>query len=406
MLRRELGLGGAVGVGLGAIIGAGIFVVIGVAAGIAGPALIAGLAVAAGVAICNALSSAELAARYPTSGGTYEYGYELVHPLAGFSAGWMFLTSKLAAGGTVGLGFGFYLSRFFPSLDPRVAGIAAVVLLTGANLLGIRKAGRLNLAIVAVTVSTLVVFVAMGLPHIDVANLAPIDPGAVLPAAALLFFSYTGYARLATLAEEVHEPKVTIPRAIIISLGIAVALYGFVAVVALGTLGAARMGRSDAPLEAAARLFGGTGLAQLIVVGATTAMLGVLLSQILGISRMMLAMSRRGDLPKLLGHIAERNQIPSTAIILTGAIIGLLVAVGTLKLAASAASFTILLYYSITNIAALRMAPEDKRFSPWIARAGLASCLVLALSLDVQTFAIGLGVLAVGVLGRFWLRRK
>ncbi|MCC7435404.1 MAG: amino acid permease [Methanoregulaceae archaeon] len=405
-LRRELGLWEAVGVGLGAIIGAGIFVVIGVAAGIAGPALIAGLAVAAGVAICNALSSAELAARYPTSGGTYEYGYELVHPLAGFSAGWMFLASKLAAGGTVGLGFGFYLSRFIPSLDPRVAGLVAVVALTGANLFGIRKAGRLNLAIVAVTVSTLVAFVAMGLPHIDSANLTPIEPGAILPAAALLFFSYTGYARLATLAEEVHEPKLTIPRAIIISLGIAVVLYGFVAVVALGTLGADGMGRSDAPLEAAALQFSGTGLAQLIVIGATTAMLGVLLSQILGISRMMLAMSRRGDLPKLLGHIGARHQIPSTAIVLTGVVMALLVAFGTLKLVASAASFTILLYYSITNIAALRMAPEDKRFSPWIARIGLASCLVLALSLDVQTFAIGLGVLAVGVLGRFWSRRK
>jgi len=405
-LRRELGLWDAVGVGLGAIIGAGIFVVIGVAAGVAGPALIAGLGVAAGVAVCNALSSAELAARYPSSGGTYEYGYELVHPLAGFSAGWLFLASKLAAGGTVGLGFGSYVARFFPAIDPRMAGVFAVILLVAANLFGIRKAGKLNLAIVAVTVLTLAAFVAMGLPHIDSAQLAPIEVGSVLPAAAILFFSYTGYARLATLAEEVHEPQVTIPRAIMISLGIAVALYGLVALVAVGTLGASQMAASSAPLEAAALKFHGSGLAQVVVVGGTTAMLGVLLSQILGISRMMLAMARRGDLPKALGQIGTRQQVPSTAIVVTGTIIGLLVAFGTLKEVASAASFTILLYYTVTNIAALRMAPSDKRFSPWIARVGLVSCLVLAASLDARTVFAGLCLLGLGLLGRSLVRRK
>src|SRR5687767_15501944 len=96
-LRRDLGLIDAVGVGLGAIIGAGIFVVTGVAARVAGPAFVVGLLIAGIAAACNALSSAQLAAAYPRSGGTYEYGYQVLSPRFGFAAGWLFLVSKLAA---------------------------------------------------------------------------------------------------------------------------------------------------------------------------------------------------------------------------------------------------------------------------------------------------------------------
>src|SRR5215212_9511730 len=115
-LRRDLTLFDAVGIGLGAIIGAGIFVVTGVAAGVAGPSFLVGLLLAGLAATCNALSSAQLAAAYPQAGGAYEYGYRVLHPWAGFAAGWMFLASKLAAGGTVGLGIAAYLDRIAPGL--------------------------------------------------------------------------------------------------------------------------------------------------------------------------------------------------------------------------------------------------------------------------------------------------
>lgn len=405
MLRRDLGFWDAVGVGLGAIIGAGIFVVIGVAAGMAGPALILGLAIAAGVAMCNALSSAELAARYPSSGGTYEYGYELLNPWAGFAAGWMFLASKLAAGGTVALGFGAYLAVLFPAVDARIAGVLAVAGLTIANLFGIRKVGLLNLLIVAVTVGVLLAFVVVGMPHVQTENLRPIKPGAILPSAALLFFSYTGYARIATLAEEVREPERTIPRAIIASLLIAVVLYGLVALVAVGTVGASELASSSAPLQTAALAFSGSSLGTVLVVGATTAMLGVLLSQVLGISRMMLAMARRRDLHSVLDRVSDRHAVPGFAIVATGVIIALLAAFGSLPFVAAAASFTILLYYTVTNLAAIRLPKAHKRFSPWVARIGLVSCLVLALSLEVEVFAIGLGILALGALVRLGRRK-
>ena len=214
-LRRDLRLVDAVAVGLGAIIGAGIFVVTGVAARVAGPAFIVGLLLAGILATCNALSSAQLAAAYPQSGGTYEYGYRVLSPRFGFAAGWLFLVSKLAAGGTVALGFGAAVSALWPDLPVRPAALAAAVLLTAANYFGIKKAGRLNTVVVSISVFVLVLFVATGIPAFKPSNLHPFAPAGirgVFEAAALLFFAYTGYARVATLGEEVHDPRKTIPQ--------------------------------------------------------------------------------------------------------------------------------------------------------------------------------------------------
>jgi APA family basic amino acid/polyamine antiporter len=408
VLRRDLGLIDAVGVGLGAIIGAGIFVVTGVAAGVAGPAFLLGLLLAGVAAACNALSSAQLAATYPQSGGTYEYGYRVLTPWAGFAAGWMFLASKLAAGGTVALGFASYLERLVPGLPLRPAAVAAVVALTIANLFGIKKAGRFNTSIVFVTVSALVYFVLAGLPHFRADNLQPFAPsgfGGILQAAALLFFAFTGYARIATLGEEVHNPKTTIPRAIIISLSVAALLYVGVALIAVGTIGAPAMAASASPLIDAARTFSAPAISPILGVGAVTAMLGVLLSQIVGISRVMLAMARRGDFPPALGHVSEAHAVPDRGILLTGSIIALLAIFGTLQWVVATATFTILLYYGITNVAALRMAPEDRLFPRVIPIIGLITCLLLAVSLPPRTIALGIALLAAGFALRWLLRR-
>ncbi|HVL38768.1 MAG TPA: APC family permease [Fimbriimonadaceae bacterium] len=407
-LRRDLGLLEAIAVGWGAIIGAGIFVVIGLAAGVAGSGFLLGLVLAAIVAAFNALSSAQLAAKYPTSGGTYEYGYELVHPVAGFAAGWMFLASKLAAGGTVAIGLGAYVSRYFPLVPPVGASLAAVFLLALANLLGIRKAGRLNLAIVAVTLLALVVFAFRAAPAVDFVHLRlpeDLKVGELLRSAALLFFAYTGYARLATLAEEVRDPGRTIPRAIIFSLGSATLLYLVVASVATGVVGAPALAQSDAPLATAAKEANASFAESAVLVGAATAMLGVLLSQILGISRMMLAMARRGDLPSWLGHVDKGRGTPDVAIVVTTTVIAALAVIGTLAWVVAAASFTILLYYAITNIAALRLDAEGRLYPRWIAWLGLLSCLGLAASLDRRTIAAGCMLLAVGLTLRFLWHR-
>jgi APA family basic amino acid/polyamine antiporter len=402
-LRRELGLIDAVAIGLGAIIGAGIFVVTGVAAGVAGPAFLVGLLLAGVAAGCNALSSAQLAATYPQAGGTYEYGYRVLHPWLGFAAGWMFLASKLAAGGTVAIGFGSYLAQLVPGIPPRAAAVAAAAALTAANYFGIKKAGRLNTAIVAVTLFVLVGFVLAGIPAFDAGNLQPFAPAGVpgiLESAALLFFAYTGYARVATLGEEVRDPKRTIPRAIVIALGSSAVLYAAVALVAVGAVGAGALAETRAPLERAAGAFPVPAMGVVVTIGATTAMLGVLLSQILGISRMLFAMARRRDLPAALEHVHPSHAVPDRGVLLTGAVIALVAVFGTLEWVVAAASFTILLYYGITNLAALRMRREDRLFPPSIPALGLVFCGLLAASLRPGTIASGLALLAAGFLVR------
>lgn len=407
-LRRDLGLLSAVAVGLGAIIGAGIFVVTGVAAGVAGPAFLVGLLIAGLVATFNALSSAQLAARFPQSGGTYEYGYQVLHPWLGFTAGWVFLASKLAAGGTVALGFAGYLRGLIPDIPERPAAVTAILLLTLVNYFGIKKAGRLNIAVVSVSVFTLLYFILSGLPAFNLQNLrpfAPTGPAGVLQSAALLFFAYTGYARLATLGEEVTEPKKTIPRAIILALAIAALLYLLTALIAVGGVGAQAMAGSSSPLEVAAQSFALPGTVLVIGLGATTAMLGVLLSQLLGISRMMFAMARRADLPRFLEHVHPRHAVPDYGIFVTGAFMVAVAVFGTIETIVAAASFTILIYYAITNLAAIYMKKEDRLFPLWVPILGLISCLALAATLQPRIILSGFALLAAGFIWR-WLYRR
>jgi APA family basic amino acid/polyamine antiporter len=402
-LRRDLRLVDAVAVGLGAIIGAGIFVVTGVAARVAGPAFVVGLLLASIAAACNALSSAQLAAAYPQAGGTYEYGYRVLNPHLGFAAGWLFLASKLAAGGTVALGFGAALSALWPGVPERAAAIGAAVALTAANYFGIKKAGRLNTLVVAVSVSVLVLFVAAGIPAFDPGRLRPFAPtgvGGVLEAAALLFFAYTGYARVATLGEEVHEPRQTIPRAIVIALGTSFVLYVGVSLVAVGAIGADAMGRSASPLQAAAATFPFGGMSTIVGVGAVTAMLGVLLSQVFGISRMIFAMARRNDLPAPLGRVHPVWAVPDRAVVFAGLVIVAVAALGTLRWVVAASTFTILVYYVITDVAALRMPAEQRLYPRAIAALGFAFCVLLASSLETVTIVSGATLLASGFLVR------
>lgn len=408
-LRRELGLLDAVGIGFGAIVGAGIFVVTGVAAGIAGPAFLAGLLVAAIAATCNALSSAQLAAEYPRSGGTYEYGYRVLNPWAGFAAGWMFLASKTAAAGTVALGLAGYLGALIPGLHARLIAVGAIVAFTILNYFGVRRSSRANLAIVAVSLGALIVFVIAGIPAFDPANLRPFAPAGLrgtLEAAALLFFAYTGYARIATLAEEVRDPRHTIPRATLITIGGAVLLYFAVALIAVGAVGAEQMRATAAPLHAAALEFQSGWVATVVSIGGITAMLGVILSQLLGLSRMGFAMARRGDLPRFLQQVHPRYGVPHRAVLLIGAVAAVVAATGTLRGVASAASFTILIYYGIANLSAFRMPRAAKLYHDAIPLLGLASCTLLATSLTPSVIFAGTAVLAVGMGGRWLVRRR
>src|SRR4051794_26515565 len=252
-LRRTLGTGDAVVIGLGSMIGAGIFAALGPAARAAGSGLLLGLAVAAVVAYCNATSSARLAALYPASGGTYVYGRERLGPFWGYLAGWSFVVGKTASCAAMALTVGAYV---WPGQAHAVA-VAAVVALTAVNYGGIQKSAWLTRAIVAVVLAVLasVVVVCLGSGASEAGRLdtgVSGGVGGVLQAAGLLFFAFAGYARIATLGEEVRDPARTIPLAIPVALAITLAVYAVLAVVALAVLGPERLAASPAPLAAVA----------------------------------------------------------------------------------------------------------------------------------------------------------
>lgn len=414
-LERVIGPGGAVFMGLGAIVGTGVFVSLGIAAGIAGPAVLLAIFIAAGVALCNGLSSAQLAAAYPVSGGTYEYGCRLLHPFAGFLAGWMFLCAKSASAATAALGFAGYLGGA-AGLSTGVWGLplalAAIGGVTGIALAGMRRGNVMNIVIIGVTLLALGAFILAGLPVALRGGAAHFQPffqdggggplANTLHASALMFVAYTGYGRIATLGEEVRAPERTIPRAIAITLAISAALYALVAFAAIGIAGApayhAYAVDGAAPLRAIALDLGVPGLGAVLAIGAVTAMLGVLLNLLLGLSRVALAMGRRGHLPRTLARVGVHNGTPVPAVLAVAALIALLACSGDVRLTWSFSAFTVLVYYALTNLCALRLPAEKRRFPRGIAGAGLAACLLLAAWVEPAAWIAGLGMLAAGAL--------
>jgi len=419
-LKREVGVFGATMMGIGSMVGTGVFVSIGIAAGIAGPAVILAIVLAAIVATCNALSSAQLAASMPVSGGTYEYGYEYLAPPLGFTAGWMFLCAKTASAATAALGFAGYLLQAL-GLSGLVVPVAAAALaaLTAIALMGIRRSNRANIIIVSITVFALAFFVIAGSLAVLAKGSQPwlpffrpsMDSGSPMPslleATALMFVAFTGYARIATLGEEMRDPARTIPHAIIATLIASAVLYIAVGAVGIATIGPgalAEAARTEvAPLVVAARTFGIPGAGSIVAIGAMTAMLGVLLNLILGLSRVLLAMGRRGDMPGRLAEVSESGS-PVAAILAVGIAIAALALIGNVKVTWSFSAFTVLIYYAITNLAALCLPKAKRLYSPLFAWVGLAACLLLAFFVEREIWMIGLGLIAAGLLWH-WIAR-
>jgi len=416
-LKREIGVFGATLMGLGSIVGTGVFVSIGIAAGIAGPSVIIAVAIGAVVATCNAFNSAQLAANHPVSGGTYEYGYKYLNHWLGFIAGWMFLLAKSASAATAALGFAGYLLNIFGVNNQTwlvLTALTAVVVLTIVVLSGIRRSNVTNIIIVSITLFSLAVFILAGIPQVVLSgreNLTPFFAGeqpipSLLQAAALMFVAYTGYGRIATLGEEVKEPRRTIPRAIALTMVVTCLLYISISVVSVvvGKEVIDKLSQADvglaAPLEVIAKV-GGLGvpvILQLIAVGAITAMLGVLLNLILGLSRVLLAMGRRRDVPRVIARLNSGQTTPYIAVVVVGVAIAFLVLIGDVKTTWSFSAFNVLIYYAITNFAALQLSPEARLYPQWLGWVGLASCLFLAFWVEQQIWLVGLVLIIVGLI--------
>lgn len=397
-LDRRLGVSDAVVLGMGSMIGAGVFAAIGPAASAAGSGLLIGLAIAALVAYANATSSAQLAAVYPEAGGTYVYGRERLGPFWGFLAGWGFVVGKTASLAAMALTVGAYA---FPGRE-RLIGVGAVLVMTAVNYAGIRKTANLTKVIVAFVLAALAVVVvaSFATPTGTAANLADLTSGGargILEAAGLLFFAFAGYARIATLGEEVIDPARTIPKAIPVALGVTLLVYSAIAMSALFAVGPDVLGATSAPLVAAAE--GGISWASpLVRTGGTVAALGVLLSLLAGVSRTTFAMARNRELPAWLAAVHQENKTPYRAEIAVGIAVASITAFVDLRGAIGFSSFAVLTYYAIANASAFTQTGSDRRWPRWLQVMGMAGCAVLALSLPVASVIGGASVLAVGAI--------
>lgn len=416
-LRRDLGIAGATMMGLGSIVGTGIFVSVGYAASIAGEWIVIAIGISAIVAALNGLSSAQLAAAHPVSGGTYEYGYRWLHPSLGFTAGWMFLCAKSASAATAALGFAGYGLKLLHLQDDNLripTAILALAVIVSVILFGIRWSSVFNASVVSITIASLSIFVLVGFATIwlgsnsEAVAAASVEPHPdsqfrrVLEACALMFVAYTGYGRIATLGEEIRNPNQNIPIAITVTLGVSMLLYLSVAWVSIQIVSAPIFGNlaisKGAPLEMVAKRFLIPQVSYVIAVGAVSSMLGVLINLVLGLSRVALAMGRRKDLPEQFGRVDETGRAPTNAVFLVGGLIAILILIGDVKTTWSFSAFTVLIYYSITNLAALRMSDGERRYPRILAWCGLLSCLFLAFWVEPSVWLTGLGLIAIGLL--------
>jgi APA family basic amino acid/polyamine antiporter len=411
-LSRRLGTVDAVVIGLGSMMGAGVFAAFGPAARAAGAGLLIGLAIAAAIAYCNATASAQLAAVYPTSGGTYIYGRERLGPWWGFAAGWGFLVGKTASCAAMALTIGTY-ALAGPWWAQRLVAVIAVIGLTALNYRGVTKTAVLARILLACTLVALaVVVITIAVAGVHPSNLSgagawsSVTVYGVLQSAGLLFFAFAGYARIATMGEEVRDPTRTIPRAIIIAFGIAVAVYLLVGVAVLLAAGPERLARSAAPLAEALRAAGAAPLLPVVAVGATLASLGALLALIAGIGRTTLAMARHRDLPGWLAAVHPRYQVPHHAEIALGVVVCVLAATVDLRGAIGFSSFGVLIYYAIANASAYTQPAAQRRWPRVLNVCGLVGCLLLVATLPWQSVVVGLGVFAIGLTGRAIAQRS
>jgi len=409
-LKRSIGLWSAVAINVGAIIGGGIFVVTGIVAGYAGSALVISMIIAGIIATITATSFARLAAWQPVEGGVYEYGRQLVSPFAGFLAGWMWLVANTFTGAAVSLGFAYYLTAAFPGLPTNVVAATLCLGFTALNLVGAKESAGVNNILVSIKLAVLAFFVVFGSLHFNSGNFVPFNPLTigVLYGSFFIFFAYGGFARVTVVAEEVKDAKRNVPRALLLSLGISMIVYVLVGVVAVGLLNAHALSVSSSPLSSAMSVTGNSFAVSIISIGGLVATASVLLTAILGVSRMAYSMARRNDLPSALAKLHHKFFTPYYAILATGIIMAIMVLfIVNLTPLVAISTFALLFNYSITNSAAFKLKSNGKRHR-LLPILGLATCimlLVFILLASTEAWIIGVVFLFAGAI-YYALRKK
>ena len=406
-LKRTLNLLDATAIGIGAIIGAGIFVVLGIAIGYAGSAVIFSIIIAGIVASFTAFSFAELGSAIPKEGGAYTYAYELLSPNVAFIIGFLWIFAQIVAGVAISIGFASYFAALFPILPVKVIAVIAALALTGLNLIGIKQSSTVNNVLVVVKVAILALFITFGLLNMHSQNFTGSSPNGiygVLQGAGFIFFAYLGFGRIAALGEEVKQPQRTIPLAILLALGISVVIYILTAVTATGLVDYQTLAGSGSPIAVAAQATGNLTLVAAVSIGALVATTSVLLTNLIGLSRVSFSMARNGQLPKTVAKVSPRFGTPYVAILATGALMVILTVFLDLKQSAAITSFALLLTHVTVNLSAIilrRKKPNLAKFKvplyPLIPVLGVCSCIILMFSLPVEAWIVSAVVVVISV---------
>ncbi|HKJ58327.1 MAG TPA: APC family permease [Halobacteriales archaeon] len=425
----SLGLLDATMVGVGAMIGAGIFVLTGLAAETAGPAALLVFALNGGVTTMTALSYAELASAIPKNGGGYAYVREAFPDPVSFVMGWTRWFTYMVAGALYALGFSSnfveFVHLYWPGLPTGpvfpggpefhvVYALVVVVVFVALNALSTEASGGAETVITLVKIAILLVFVAFGIFAVNTAEFTPTFPNgpvAVLPAMGLTFIAFQGYDLIATVTEEVENPRRNIPRAIFISLVATVVIYLLVVFVAIGTLGAEALGAAgETAVAQAAEGFMpslpvlGTG-GGLIAFGAVFSTISALNAVVIGSSRVAFAMGRERQLPARLGRIHYRFGTPFVAVLASAAVMLVAVLVVPIRTVGNLASLFTLLGFIIVNASVIKLRrdrpdmqrPYELPFYPYPPVLGIGLNLLLGLFIDPVTWGLAIGWLGVGV---------
>jgi APA family basic amino acid/polyamine antiporter len=405
-LKSSLGLFDATGIGLGAIIGGGIFIVTGIVAGLAGPALMLSIIIAAVISLFTALSFAELTRWQPAEGGVYIYAHSLLSPFTGFLAGWMWIVSNIFSGAAVSLGFAHYLEALLPVVDHRLVAAVLCIVLTLLNYIGVKHSALFNNALVTVKISVLLTFIIVGAFHFKAANFShfPISKTGIFHGAFFIFFAFAGFARVATVAEEVKNAKKVVPQSIMLALFISTIIYILVGIVALGLIGPQILRESNSPLADAIAPVGAPVLKSIVSLGGMFAMASVLLTSILGVSRMAFSMSREKDLPSPLSRLHPKFKTPSISVLIVGAIILAISLLFPLTKAVTISVFATIFNYSLANVSALRLKSKDKIYPRFVPATGFILCLILLIFVQKDALWIGGCSLLAAIF--YWLLKK
>jgi len=405
---QQLSLFGAVAIGLASMLGAGVFFVWSTAWEKVNDQIFFALALAALVASLNAASVYQLASHVSRAGGVYSYARVYLPKDFSFIAGFSFVFGKIASIAAIAIIIETYLLPGYPGWS---AAVASILLMTALNLLGINRTAQMAAALAIITIGFIIFSISTGFAHglssqsFSSGMLMPEANLSTLSAASIIFFAFAGYARVATLGDEVRDPKKNIPKAIAISLGAVLVIYLLITIVFIGILQPSNEAVPAAVFEEMVSITAPwfpAWLIDLVVVGAS---LGSILALLAGVSRTAATMAEDKELPAVF---AKRNRFGAPWLA------EVLIAVGAITLIETSqytqwviafSSFSVLLYYAIGHISAFMQPKEERRQPRIFAVLGFALCVLLLVNVPGPAVQVSFVILGIAVLARYAIRR-